>query len=76
MSNNTVSKRIDDFENKLLNSLRENNFAQQIDELTMTNYKAARILLAYMKLNESKEIAEKLLFDKSLITNTRGSSIF
>jgi zinc finger BED domain-containing protein 5/7/8/9 len=79
LSNDTVSKRIyemaDDIENKLINYLRENNFALQIDESTVTDNKA--ILLAYVRfINERKEIVEELLFATSLITDTKGSSIF
>jgi len=52
LSNDIVSKRIDemadDIENKLINYLRENNFALQIDESTVTDNKA--ILLAYVML--------------------------
>lgn len=65
----------DDIENKLINYLRENNFALQIDESTVTDNKA--ILLAYVRfINERKEIVEELLFATSLITDTKGSSIF
>jgi len=44
LSYDTVSKRIDemadDIENKLINYLRENNFALQIDESTVTDNRA------------------------------------
>lgn len=56
------------------NFLRENNFALQIDESTVTYNET--ILLAYVKfINECKEIVEELLFATSLIT-IKGSSIF
>ncbi|XP_050527964.1 SCAN domain-containing protein 3-like [Daktulosphaira vitifoliae] len=77
--NDTVSKRTDEMageiENKLINYLRENNFALQIDESTLTDNKA--ILLAYVRfINERIEIVEEVLFAISLITDTKGSSIF
>lgn len=75
----TLSKRIDemadDIENKLINYLRENNFALQIDESTVTDNKA--LLLAYVRfINERKEIVEEVLFATNLITDTKGSLIF
>ncbi|XP_029345816.1 zinc finger MYM-type protein 6-like [Acyrthosiphon pisum] len=77
LSNDTVSKRIDkmadDIENKLINYLRENNFALQIDESTMKDNKA--ILLAYVRfINERKEIVEELLF--ATITEFLSSSVY
>jgi len=79
LSNDTVSKRIDkmadDVEKKLVNSLRKSDFTLQIDESTVTDNKA--ILLAYVRfINNNKEFVEELLFAKSLITDTKGSSIF
>ncbi|XP_025405011.1 SCAN domain-containing protein 3-like [Sipha flava] len=67
--------------NKMIKSIPLNNdtvskrIDEMIDESTVTDNKA--ILLAYVRfINERKEIVEKLLFATSLITDTKGSSIF
>lgn len=66
----------DDIKDKLINSLRENKFTLQIDESTVTDNKYY-VLLAYVRfINETKETVKKLLFARSLISDTKGSSIF
>jgi hypothetical protein len=64
-----------DVESKLTNLLKKSKFALQIDESTVIDNKA--ILLAYVRfINEQKEITEEMLFARTLITDTKGSSIF
>lgn len=79
LSNNTVSRRIDemaeDIEEKLCKDLRKAEFVLQIDESTLCDNEA--MLLAYVRYTDSESHAvEAFLFARSLITDTKGSSIF
>ncbi|CAH1973658.1 unnamed protein product [Acanthoscelides obtectus] len=68
LSNNTVERRIDemssDIESFLCNYLQTTHFSIQLDESTLPDN--AALLLAY----------EELLFARTLITDTKGESIF
>ncbi|CAH1968576.1 unnamed protein product [Acanthoscelides obtectus] len=68
LSNNTVERRIDekssDIESFLCNYLQTTNFSIQLDESTLPDH--AALLLAYVQL----------LFARTLITDTKGESIF
>ncbi|XP_050059713.1 SCAN domain-containing protein 3-like [Aphis gossypii] len=79
LSNNTVSRRIDemayDVEIKLCDILRNTKFSLQLDESTLRDNEA--LLLAYVRyVNIDEKITEELLFAKSLITDTKGLTIF
>uniref|UniRef100_A0A8C6YAI7 SCAN domain-containing protein 3 n=1 Tax=Naja naja TaxID=35670 RepID=A0A8C6YAI7_NAJNA len=79
LSNDTVSKRIDemaaDVEERLIDTLKSTEFVMQIDESTIRENEA--LLLAYVRfINRNEEIREELLFVRNLATNTKGSSIF
>ncbi|CAH1983840.1 unnamed protein product [Acanthoscelides obtectus] len=68
LSNNTVERRIDemssDIESFLCNYLQTTHFSIQLDESTLPDN--AALLLAYIQL----------LFARTLITDTKGESIF
>uniref|UniRef100_A0ABM5G983 Zinc finger MYM-type protein 6-like n=1 Tax=Pogona vitticeps TaxID=103695 RepID=A0ABM5G983_9SAUR len=79
LSNDTVSKRIDemaaDVEERLIDTLKSTEFVMQIDESTIRENEA--LLLAYVRfINGNEEIVEELLFVQNLATDTKGSSIF
>ncbi|XP_039199911.1 protein ZBED8-like [Crotalus tigris] len=79
LSNDTVSKRIDemaaDVEERLIDTLKNTEFVMHIDESTIRENEA--LLLAYVHFfNGNEEIREELLFVRNLATNTKGSSIF
>lgn len=78
LSNNTVQRRIDemshDVENYLCNYLQKNYFSLHLDESTLPGNEA--LLLAYVCFVMDKKIHEELLFARTLITDTRGESMF
>jgi len=79
LSNNTVSRRIDemayDVKIKLCDILKITKFSLQLDESTLRDNEA--LLLAYVRyVNIDQKITEELLFAKSLITDTKGLTIF
>ncbi|XP_013913991.1 PREDICTED: zinc finger MYM-type protein 6-like [Thamnophis sirtalis] len=79
LSNDTVSKRIDEMaaevEEMLIDTLKSTKFVMQIDESTISENEA--LLLAYVRfINRNEEIGEELLFAQTLATDTKGSSIF
>ncbi|CAH1970114.1 unnamed protein product [Acanthoscelides obtectus] len=78
LSNNTVERRIDemgsDIESFLCNYLQTTHFSIQLDESTLPDN--AALLLVYVRFIMNQEIYEELLFARSLITDTKGESIF
>ncbi|CAH1975392.1 unnamed protein product [Acanthoscelides obtectus] len=78
LSNNTVERRIDemssDIESFLCNYLQSTHFSIQLDESTFPDN--AALLLAYVRFIMNQEIYEELLFARTLITDTKGESIF
>lgn len=78
LSNNIVSRRIDemaiDIENQLCQDLRTIEFTLQLDESTVRDNEA--ILMAYVRYIKNGKIVEEMLFSKSMITDTKGTSIF
>ncbi|XP_072397461.1 zinc finger MYM-type protein 6-like [Diabrotica undecimpunctata] len=78
LSNNTVSRRIDEMganvEDVLCNKLKSREFTVQLDESTLSDRTA---LLQYVQfIDDNGEMAEEMLFVRSLITDTKRSSIF
>ncbi|XP_067126358.1 zinc finger BED domain-containing protein 5-like [Centruroides vittatus] len=78
LSNNTVSRRINDLanyvENELLKRIKLNYFAIQLDESTdVTN---AAVLLVYVRYLFTNIVQEDVLFAKPLKTYTTGEAIF
>lgn len=78
LSNNTVERRIDemgsDIESFLCNYLQTTHFSIQLDKSTLPVN--AALLLAYVRFIMNQEIYEELLFARTLITDTKGESIF
>ncbi|CAH1975478.1 unnamed protein product [Acanthoscelides obtectus] len=78
LSNNTVERRIDemssDIESFLCNYLQTTHFSIQLDESTLPDN--AALLLAYVRFIMNQETYEGLLFARTLITDTKGESIF
>ncbi|CAH2013861.1 unnamed protein product [Acanthoscelides obtectus] len=78
LSNNTVERCIDemssDIESFLCNYLQTTHFSRQLDESTLPDN--AALLLAYVRFIMNQEIYEELLFARTLITDTKGESIF
>ncbi|CAH2005764.1 unnamed protein product [Acanthoscelides obtectus] len=78
LSNNTVEIRFDemsfDIESFLCNYLQTTHFSIQLDESTLPD--KAALLLAYLRFIMNQEIYEELLFARTLITDTKGESIF
>ncbi|CAH1985041.1 unnamed protein product [Acanthoscelides obtectus] len=78
LSNNSVERRIDemssDIESFLCNYLQTTHFSIQLDESTLPDN--AALLLAYVRFIMNQEIYEELLFARTLITDTKGESIF
>ncbi|KAF2881118.1 hypothetical protein ILUMI_25055, partial [Ignelater luminosus] len=71
-------KRIDemgyDIESFLRNYLQTTHLSIQLDESTLPGNEA--LLLAYIRFIMDQEIHEELLFARTLITDTKGKSIF
>ncbi|XP_025414674.1 protein ZBED8-like [Sipha flava] len=78
LSNDTVRRRIDemaeDVEISLCELLVSTEFSLQIDESTLPNNEA--LLLAYVRFVNKGKIVQEMLFARTLITDTKGESIF
>lgn len=78
LSNNSVSRRIDDMakdvETKLCDDLKNCEFGIQLDESTVRD--SETLLMAYVRYIRGNTPVEELLFARSLTTNTRGESIY
>lgn len=78
LSNDTVSRRINEMANdvqvQLCEALQNTEFTLQLDESTVRHNDA--MLLPYVRYIKNDKITEEILFAKSLITDTKGLSIF
>lgn len=78
LSNNTISRRIDDISedisNQLINSLRGKEFGIQLDEAT-DSHKDAH-LICYVRYVNEKQLIEDLLFCKEIEGGTSGKELF
>lgn len=78
LSNNTISRRIDDISedinNQLLNSLRGKEFGIQLDE-AIDSHKDAH-LICYVRYVNEKHLIEDLLFCKEIKGGTSGKELF
>ncbi|CAH1968850.1 unnamed protein product [Acanthoscelides obtectus] len=63
-----------DIESFLCNYLQTTHFSIQLNESTLPDN--AALLLAYVRFIMNQEIYEELLFARTLITDTKGESIF
>ena len=79
LSNDTVARRIfdemaNDVEIQLTHILQTTKFSLQLDESTLCDNET--LLLAYVRFTKDAAASEELLFAKSLVTDTKGESIF
>ncbi|CAK9796312.1 Protein ZBED8 [Anthophora quadrimaculata] len=78
LSNNTVSRRIDemseDIEEQLVLKLKTRNFFVQMDESTLRDSEA--VLIAYVRFIDEGRFAEEMLFCKKLQSTTRSIDIY
>ncbi|XP_046688548.1 zinc finger MYM-type protein 6-like [Homalodisca vitripennis] len=78
LSNNTISRRIDDISedinNQLINSLRGKEFGIQLDEAT-DSHKDAN-LICYVRYVNENQLIEDLLFCKEIEGGTSGKELF
>ena len=63
-----------DVEIHLIHILQTTGLSLQLDESTLCENEA--LLLAYVRFTKDGAASEELLFAKSLVTDTRGESIF
>ncbi|CAK9832791.1 Zinc finger MYM-type protein 6 [Anthophora retusa] len=78
LSNNTVSRRIDemseDIEGQLIAKLKTRNFSVQMDESTLRDSEA--VLITYVRFIDEGRFAEEMLFCKKLESTTRSRDIY
>ncbi|KAL4148669.1 hypothetical protein QTP88_002841 [Uroleucon formosanum] len=78
MSNNTISRRIqdisDNINDQLIDKLRNKNFAIQLDEATDNNKDA--YLICYVRFMDGVDIIEELLFCKFILSGTKAKDLF
>ncbi|XP_069098337.1 protein FAM200A-like [Pleurodeles waltl] len=78
LSNNTISRRIndmdDDINDQLISNLKGKDFALQLDEAT-ENQKDTH-LICYVRFVNEKKIVEDLLFCKEMKGGTTGQDLF
>ncbi|XP_023213182.1 SCAN domain-containing protein 3-like [Centruroides sculpturatus] len=78
LSNNTVSRRIDemgeDIEKQLVSKLKTRNFSVQMDESTLRDSEA--VLITYVRYIERGQFAEEMLFCKQLESTTKSRDIY
>ena len=63
-----------DVEIQLIHILQTTEFSLQLDESTLCDNE--ELLLAYVRFTKDGAASEELLFAKSLVTDTKGESIF
>src|SRR5699024_4958724 len=72
LSNNTVSRRIDemseDVETQLVEKLKSRNFSVQMDESTLRDNES--VLISYVRYIDKGNFAEEMLFCKRLESTT------
>ncbi|XP_067130994.1 zinc finger BED domain-containing protein 5-like [Centruroides vittatus] len=78
LSNNTVSRRIDEMgdeiEKQLVLKLKTRNFSVQMDESTLRDSEA--VLITYVRYIERGQFAEEMLFCKQLESTTKSRDIY
>ncbi|KAL4107763.1 hypothetical protein QTP88_018055 [Uroleucon formosanum] len=78
LSNNTISRRIqdisDNINDQLIDKLRNKNFAIQLDEAIDNNKDA--YLICYVRFVDRVDIIKELLFCKSILSGTKAEDLF
>lgn len=69
-----IDEKVEDVEISLCELLVSTKFSLQIDELTLSSYEV--LLLAYVRFVKEGIIVQEMLFARTLVTDTKGESIF